>query len=188
MTTIRSIIVFTITIQRVTLINPRTITCSRIQHQTWQQLFLSLQILHQQISKAQPCNIQGRVSAAAFLKSNWRTQSLITWWPRKQQRQQARDLTLTVNNSRAKCLQTRWLHKTHLSIGHCSHSSKARVSLFVQVWQPKDFNIFLGSMFTVDERFQFIKRIGFGAYGVVCAAKDSETKTEVAIKKIPKAF
>jgi mitogen-activated protein kinase 7 len=43
-------------------------------------------------------------------------------------------------------------------------------------------------MFTVDDRYQFIKRIGFGAYGVVCAAKDVETKTEVAIKKIPKAF
>ncbi len=51
-----------------------------------------------------------------------------------------------------------------------------------------NLNQLIGSMFTVDDRYQFIKRIGFGAYGVVCAAKDAETKTEVAIKKIPKAF
>jgi len=48
--------------------------------------------------------------------------------------------------------------------------------------------IYLGSMFTVDERYTFTKRIGYGAYGVVCAAEDKETKTNVAIKKIPKAF
>jgi serine/threonine protein kinase len=49
--------------------------------------------------------------------------------------------------------------------------------------------ILLGSVFTVDERYTFIKRIGYGAYGVVCSAKDAETPlTNVAIKKIPKAF
>lgn len=48
--------------------------------------------------------------------------------------------------------------------------------------------LLLGSLFTVDERYSFIKRIGFGAYGVVCSAQDSETQTKVAIKKIPKAF
>ena len=43
-------------------------------------------------------------------------------------------------------------------------------------------------MFTVDERYEFIKRIGYGAYGVVCAVTDKNTNTNVAIKKIPKAF
>ena len=45
-----------------------------------------------------------------------------------------------------------------------------------------------GSMFTVDERYTFQKRIGYGAYGVVCAAADRVTGANVAIKKIPKAF
>lgn len=40
----------------------------------------------------------------------------------------------------------------------------------------------------MDERYTFTKRIGYGAYGVVCAAKDTQTKGDVAIKKIPKAF
>jgi hypothetical protein len=31
-------------------------------------------------------------------------------------------------------------------------------------------------MFTVDERYTFTKRIGFGAYGVVCSANDSIAK------------
>lgn len=40
----------------------------------------------------------------------------------------------------------------------------------------------------MDERYEFIKRIGFGAYGVVCSANDKVTNVNVAIKKIPKAF
>jgi len=43
-------------------------------------------------------------------------------------------------------------------------------------------------MFTVDEKYDFIKRIGYGAYGVVCAAHDKQANINVAIKKIPKAF
>jgi len=46
----------------------------------------------------------------------------------------------------------------------------------------------IGSLFTVDEEYQFGKRIGNGAYGVVCSATDKTNKTNVAIKKIPKAF
>jgi mitogen-activated protein kinase 1/3 len=45
-----------------------------------------------------------------------------------------------------------------------------------------------GSVFTVDDKFEFVKRIGYGAYGVVCSAIDKQTNTEVAIKKIPKTF
>ena len=30
-------------------------------------------------------------------------------------------------------------------------------------------------MFTVDEKYEFIKRIGYGAYGVVCSAHDNQT-------------
>jgi mitogen-activated protein kinase 1/3 len=43
-------------------------------------------------------------------------------------------------------------------------------------------------VFTVDDNYTFIKRIGYGAYGVVAAVNDSKTNTKFAIKKIPKAF
>lgn len=40
----------------------------------------------------------------------------------------------------------------------------------------------------LDERYDFIKQIGLGAYGVVCSFKDKKTETSVAIKKVPNAF
>jgi hypothetical protein len=58
----------------------------------------------------------------------------------------------------------------------------------VQVKENNVLTFLLGSLFTVDERYEFIKRIGYGAYGVVCSAHDKITNTNVAIKKIPKAF
>lgn len=42
--------------------------------------------------------------------------------------------------------------------------------------------------FTVDKRYNFIKMMGGGAYGVVCSALDQKTNTKVAIKKIGNAF
>lgn len=42
--------------------------------------------------------------------------------------------------------------------------------------------------FTVDARYQPLKPLGRGAYGVVCSAQDKVTGRKVAIKKIPKAF
>lgn len=41
-----------------------------------------------------------------------------------------------------------------------------------------------GQELLVDDRYEVTKKIGFGAYGMVFAAKDSETGEEVAIKKI----
>lgn len=46
----------------------------------------------------------------------------------------------------------------------------------------------LGSTFVVDDKFEYIKQIGHGAYGVVCSAYDHQSKTKVAIKKVGKAF
>ena len=40
----------------------------------------------------------------------------------------------------------------------------------------------------MDDRYEVTKKIGFGAYGMVFAAKDSVTGEEVAIKKIQTAF
>jgi mitogen-activated protein kinase 1/3 len=40
----------------------------------------------------------------------------------------------------------------------------------------------------LDERYEFIKQIGIGAYGVVCSFKDKIEDMNVAIKKVPNAF
>ena len=45
-----------------------------------------------------------------------------------------------------------------------------------------------GTTFVVDDKFEYIKQIGHGAYGVVCSAYNLKDKTKVAIKKVPKAF
>ncbi len=45
-----------------------------------------------------------------------------------------------------------------------------------------------GTTFTVPKRYEYIKVIGQGAYGVVCAAFDRIKNKKVAIKKVPNAF
>ena len=47
------------------------------------------------------------------------------------------------------------------------------------------FFLFLkGATFVVDERYECIKQIGHGAYGVVCSANDTKRNRKVAIKKV----
>eukprot|EP00889_Picochlorum_renovo_P006698 jgi/Picre1/33728/NNA_001207.t1 len=48
-----------------------------------------------------------------------------------------------------------------------------------QVWRTE---------FVIDKRYQPIKAIGKGAYGVVCSAQDTVSQKKVAIKKITNAF
>ena len=55
------------------------------------------------------------------------------------------------------------------------------ISLFI-------ISIVVGTTFVVEEKFEYIKQIGHGAYGVVCSAYDHISKNKVAIKKVPKAF
>eukprot|EP01062_Namystynia_karyoxenos_P036426 TRINITY_DN2652_c0_g6_i1.p1 TRINITY_DN2652_c0_g6~~TRINITY_DN2652_c0_g6_i1.p1 ORF type:complete len:399 (+),score=143.71 TRINITY_DN2652_c0_g6_i1:89-1198(+) len=45
-----------------------------------------------------------------------------------------------------------------------------------------------GSKFVVDNRYDVTKAVGYGAYGIVCAATDTQKNERVAIKKIPKVF
>lgn len=45
-----------------------------------------------------------------------------------------------------------------------------------------------GTTFVVDDRYEYIKKIGHGAYGVVVSAYDHRTGMKVAIKKVPNAF
>jgi mitogen-activated protein kinase 1/3 len=69
-------------------------------------------------------------------------------------------------------------------------SSSTSVSQQKRTRLPKGTTSFQcgGTTFVVDERYQFIKQIGYGAYGVVCSALDQKTGNKVAIKKVPKAF
>lgn len=56
--------------------------------------------------------------------------------------------------------------------------------------QPKgkvQFNC-AGTTFLCDDKFEYIKQIGHGAYGVVCSAFDRTKDQKVAIKKVGKAF
>eukprot|EP00158_Paraphelidium_tribonemae_P008904 Partr_v1_DN28721_c0_g1_i2_m62788 putative mitogen-activated protein kinase len=46
----------------------------------------------------------------------------------------------------------------------------------------------LRAPFTVDSKYQFMRELGVGAYGVVCACRDKELNINVAIKKIQKIF
>ncbi len=45
-----------------------------------------------------------------------------------------------------------------------------------------------GTTFEVDAKYEVIKAIGLGAYGLVCSAQNLETKKFVAVKKVPKLF
>lgn len=45
-----------------------------------------------------------------------------------------------------------------------------------------------GTTFDVDERYEVKKGVGQGAYGLICAAQDTVTGEQVAIKKISNAF
>jgi len=45
-----------------------------------------------------------------------------------------------------------------------------------------------GTTFDVDERYEVRKGVGQGAYGLICAAKDTATEEQVAVKKITNAF
>lgn len=52
------------------------------------------------------------------------------------------------------------------------------------VEQRKKFEI-AGTEFVVDARYDVIKQIGSGAYGVVASAIDHNTNIKYAIKKVP---
>nr|AAR04351.1 putative MAPK [Tetrahymena thermophila] len=44
------------------------------------------------------------------------------------------------------------------------------------------------TIFVVDEKYEYIKQIGYGAYGVVCSAVNKENGSKVAIKKVQNAY
>jgi mitogen-activated protein kinase 7 len=46
----------------------------------------------------------------------------------------------------------------------------------------------LNQQFLVDEKYVFVRELGQGAYGVVCAARNTQTGEGVAIKKVTNVF
>jgi serine/threonine protein kinase len=67
-------------------------------------------------------------------------------------------------------------------------SNESKVDRPVKWAKNKHNFVVAGTTFCVDERYELIKQIGLGAYGVVCACLDKKTNIKVAIKKIPNAF
>ena len=45
-----------------------------------------------------------------------------------------------------------------------------------------------GTTFVLDERYEYIRQIGMGAYGVVCSCHDKKTNKDVAVKKVVNSF
>lgn len=42
-----------------------------------------------------------------------------------------------------------------------------------------------GTQFVIDDKYEIIKQVGSGAYGVVASALNKQTNKKVAIKKVP---
>lgn len=54
--------------------------------------------------------------------------------------------------------------------------------------QKTTFAVKGGYQFRVNARYSYLKTLGFGAYGVVCAAQDTQTNKHVAVKKVAGVF
>lgn len=74
-----------------------------------------------------------------------------------------------------------------MSSGDCTSSSTSSSSSSTQP-PPQRGKQVCGTYFDVGDRYELLKPIGHGAYGVVCAATDLQTGEKVAIKKITKSF
>ena len=72
---------------------------------------------------------------------------------------------------------------------HSGNNSKERkVDRPIKWSKHKHSFTIAGSEFIVDERYEYIKQIGVGAYGVVISCYDKKTNRNVAIKKVGNAF
>ena len=67
-------------------------------------------------------------------------------------------------------------------------SSENKVDRPVKWGKNKHSFTISGCKFVVDERYEYIKQIGVGAYGVVCSCYDKKENRNVAIKKVGNAF
>ena len=69
-----------------------------------------------------------------------------------------------------------------------SKSKDSKVDRPVKWSKNKHSFVVSGTKFVLDERYEYIKQIGLGAYGVVCSCFDKKENREVAVKKVVNAF
>ena len=91
---------------------------------------------------------------------------------------QSKNHTLTGSQSQNKRLRSSSNNK----------NSNKYVDRPVKWYGNKHTFVVSGSKFVVDERYEYIKQIGVGAYGVVCSCFDKRLNKEVAVKKVGNAF
>jgi mitogen-activated protein kinase 1/3 len=72
--------------------------------------------------------------------------------------------------------------------GDQSNKKAVKIDYPVKWLKNKHSFTIAGSEFIVDERYEYIKQIGVGAYGVVISCYDKKTNRNVAIKKVGNAF
>ena len=76
--------------------------------------------------------------------------------------------------------------KKHSNSGEISSENK--IDRPIKWGKNKHTFTISGCKFVVDERYEYIKQIGVGAYGVVCSCYDKKENRNVAIKKVGNAF
>jgi mitogen-activated protein kinase 1/3 len=69
-----------------------------------------------------------------------------------------------------------------------NNSKERKIERPIKWMKHKHTFTIAGSEFIVDERYEYIKQIGVGAYGVVISCYDKKTNKNVAIKKVGNAF
>ena len=77
-------------------------------------------------------------------------------------------------------------HRPHS--GDQSKKEVVKIEYPVKWLKHKHSFTIAGSEFIIDERYEYIKQIGVGAYGVVISCYDKKTNRNVAIKKVGNAF
>jgi hypothetical protein len=103
----------------------------------------------------------------------------------------SKKVILVVPSKSKKRLYKRTKHNQVLKLNDLLNRlvKKHRFLLYVQVSIfLKIQSIIIGTTFNVDSKYEYIKQVGHGAYGVVCSAYDHADRQKVAIKKVPKAF
>ena len=69
-----------------------------------------------------------------------------------------------------------------------SKNKETKVDRPVKWAKNKHSFVVSGTKFVLDERYEYIRQIGIGAYGVVCSCHDKKENRNVAVKKVVNAF
>lgn len=69
-----------------------------------------------------------------------------------------------------------------------SKTKDAKIDRPIKWMNNKHSFIVSGTKFVLDERYEYMRQIGVGAYGVVCSCHDKKSNRDVAVKKVVNAF